>query len=152
MVGQEADPVCVLAVDAGERVVMFDRFRGVLDEVYGEGTWFKIPWLQTPSNMDIRTRPRVISSVTGTGDLQMVNISLRVLSRPDSTQLPWIVRVRSFPLHSHGSFTACAQGRAGQRQLWRASCFHVCALLLPLPCLGVRGQRQMNLQIGHSWV
>lgn len=72
---------------------MFDRFRGVLDEVYGEGTWPMIPWVQNPQLMDIRTRPRVISSVTGTGDLQMVNLSLRVLSRPDKTKLPWIVKV-----------------------------------------------------------
>ena len=73
---------------------MFDRYRGVLDDVYGEGTWFMVPWLQNPQIMDIRTRPRVISSVTGTGDLQMVNLSLRVLSRPDKTALPWIVKAR----------------------------------------------------------
>lgn len=73
---------------------MFDRFRGVLDDVYGEGTWLMVPWLQNPQIMDIRTRPRVISSVTGTGDLQMVNLSLRVLSRPDKTRLPWIVKAR----------------------------------------------------------
>jgi len=71
---------------------MFDRFQGVMDEVYGEGTWIRIPWLQTPHLIDIRTRPRVISSVTGTGDLQMVNISLRVLSRPDNAALPWIFK------------------------------------------------------------
>lgn len=74
---------------------MFDRFRGVLDDVYGEGTWLMVPWLQNPQIMDIRTRPRVISSVTGTGDLQMVNLSLRVLSRPDKTRLPWIVKART---------------------------------------------------------
>jgi prohibitin 1 len=76
---------------------MFDRFRGVLDDVYGEGTHLLVPWLQNPQVMDIRTRPRVISSVTGTGDMQMVNLSLRVLSRPDKTRLPWIVKV-SFEL------------------------------------------------------
>lgn len=82
----------LFTVDGGERAVMFDRFRGVLDEVYGEGTWPMIPWVQKPQMMDIRTRARVISSVTGTGDLQMVNLSLRVLSRPDKTMLPWIVK------------------------------------------------------------
>lgn len=35
-----------------------------------------------------RSRPRKISSPTGSKDLQMVNISLRVLSRPDAVQLP----------------------------------------------------------------
>jgi len=42
--------------------------------------------------MDVRTRPRTISSVTGTQDLQMVNISLRVLSKPDVAALPEIFK------------------------------------------------------------
>jgi prohibitin 1 len=42
--------------------------------------------------MDIRSRPRLISSVTGTKDLQMVNISLRVLSHPQQDKLPDIYR------------------------------------------------------------
>jgi prohibitin 1 len=46
--------------------VIFDRFRGILPEVTGEGTHFRMPWVQTPHIMDIRTRPRTISSVTGT--------------------------------------------------------------------------------------
>jgi hypothetical protein len=45
---------------------VFDRFRGVLEETSGEGTHFRIPWVQTPHIMDIRTRPKTISSVTGT--------------------------------------------------------------------------------------
>lgn len=40
--------------------------------------------------MDIRAKPRSIHSVTGTKDLQMVNISLRVLSRPKEDKLPEI--------------------------------------------------------------
>ena len=35
-----------------------------------------------------RSRPRKITSPTGSKDLQMVNISLRVLSRPDMTMIP----------------------------------------------------------------
>lgn len=46
--------------------MIFDRFRGILMEVEGEGTHFRVPWVQTPHIMDIRTRPRTISSVTGT--------------------------------------------------------------------------------------
>jgi prohibitin 1 len=38
----------------------------VLPEVTGEGTHIRIPWVQTMHVMDIRTRPRSISSVTGT--------------------------------------------------------------------------------------
>ncbi|GAY63962.1 hypothetical protein CUMW_229870 [Citrus unshiu] len=70
-------------VDGGERAVLFDRFRGVIDETIGEGTHFLIPWLQKPFIFDIRTRPHTFSSVSGTKDLQMVNLTLRVLSRPE---------------------------------------------------------------------
>ena len=55
-----------------------------------EGLHFKIPWLQYPIIYDIRSRPRKISSPTGSKDLQMVNIGLRVLSRPDAASIPLI--------------------------------------------------------------
>ncbi|KAJ1628208.1 hypothetical protein T492DRAFT_1019531 [Pavlovales sp. CCMP2436] len=40
--------------------------------------------------MDCRTRPRNISSSTGTKDLQVININLRVLSRPDKEHLSYL--------------------------------------------------------------
>ena len=33
-------------VDGGERAVIFDRFRGVLPKTVGEGTHFRIPFIQ----------------------------------------------------------------------------------------------------------
>lgn len=77
-------------VDGGSRAVMFDRLRGVQSKVAGEGTHFRIPWLQTPHVFDVRIRPRNISSNTGTKDLQVVTINLRVLSRPVEEYLPTI--------------------------------------------------------------
>merc|ERR1719220_468181 len=53
-----------------------------------EGLHFRIPWFQYPIVYDIRSKPRKISSPTGSKDLQMVNISLRVLSRPDALEIP----------------------------------------------------------------
>ncbi|CAI9111526.1 OLC1v1011769C1 [Oldenlandia corymbosa var. corymbosa] len=79
-------------VDGGQRAVIFDRFRGVIDETVGEGTHFRIPWLQTPYIFDIRTRPHAFSSISGTKDLQMVNLTLRVLSRPETGRLPDIFK------------------------------------------------------------
>ncbi|EOD35409.1 putative prohibitin [Emiliania huxleyi CCMP1516] len=76
----------VYDVDGGFRAVMFDRLRG--KTVYGEGTHFRIPWLQTPHTFDIRMQPRNIASTTGTKDLQVVTINLRVLSRPQVEHLP----------------------------------------------------------------
>jgi prohibitin 1 len=77
-------------VDGGERGVIFDRFRGVLSDVSGEGTHMLIPFVQKPIIMDIRSTPRIISSNTGTKDLQTVSISLRVLSHPVEEKLPAI--------------------------------------------------------------
>ena len=69
---------------------MFDRFRGVLPKSVGEGTHFLVPFIQNPTIYDIRTRPKSITSVTGTKDLQQVNLTLRVLHRPDVARLPEI--------------------------------------------------------------
>ncbi|KAG7266380.1 hypothetical protein CRUP_025035, partial [Coryphaenoides rupestris] len=46
------------AVDAGHRAVIFDRFRGVQDEVVGEGTHFLIPWVQKPIILIVAHGPR----------------------------------------------------------------------------------------------
>jgi len=75
-------------VDGGHRAVMFDRFRGVLPSVTGEGTHFMIPWVQKPIVFDIRARPKNVPSITGSKDLQNVNITLRILFRPIPDQLP----------------------------------------------------------------
>ena len=56
------------------------------------GTHIRIPWLETPIIYDVRAKPRNIASLTGTKDLQMVNITCRVLSRPRVDALPQIYR------------------------------------------------------------
>ncbi|CEP21738.1 PHB1 [Cyberlindnera jadinii] len=77
-------------VKGGSRAVIFDRINGVQQQVVGEGTHFLVPWLQKAVVFDVRTRPRNISSNTGTKDLQMVSLTLRVLHRPDVPKLPTI--------------------------------------------------------------
>ena len=56
------------------------------------GTHIKIPWFETPIDYDVRAKPRNVASLTGTKDLQMVNITCRVLSRPRIDALPQIYR------------------------------------------------------------
>ncbi len=56
------------------------------------GTHIKIPWFETPIDYDVRAKPRNVASLTGTKDLQMVNITCRVLSRPRVEALPQIYR------------------------------------------------------------
>lgn len=79
-------------VDGGHRSVVFNRVTGVRDNVYGEGTHFRIPFIDVPIVYDVRAKPRNIQSLTGSRDLQMVTITLRVLSRPDADHLPTIYR------------------------------------------------------------
>merc|ERR1719361_24137 len=75
---------CIFNVEPGYRGIMFDQIRGVLPQQYDEGTHFKIPFIQTPIYFDVRVQPRLIANNrTPTKDLQMVNISVRVLSHPD---------------------------------------------------------------------
>ncbi|RDA90484.1 hypothetical protein CP533_3022 [Ophiocordyceps camponoti-saundersi (nom. inval.)] len=77
-------------VRGGTRAVIFDRMSGVKENVINEGTHFLIPWLQRSIIFDVRTKPRNIATTTGSKDLQMVSLTLRVLHRPVVTALPKI--------------------------------------------------------------
>ncbi|KAH6675816.1 band 7 family-domain-containing protein [Halenospora varia] len=79
-------------VDGGHRAIKYTRVGGVGKEIYSEGTHLKIPWFETPIDYDVRAKPRNVASLTGTKDLQMVNITCRVLSRPRIDALPQIYR------------------------------------------------------------
>ncbi|GAB1218527.1 Prohibitin-2, subunit of the prohibitin complex (Phb1p-Phb2p) [Aspergillus terreus] len=78
--------------DGGHRAIKYSRIGGVKKEIYSEGTHLRIPWVETPIIYDVRAKPRNIASLTGTKDLQMVNITCRVLSRPRVDALPQIYR------------------------------------------------------------
>lgn len=84
-------------VKGGTRAVIFDRLSGVQEKVIDEGTHFLIPWLQRSILYDIRTKPRNISTTTGSKDLQMVSLTLRVLHRPEVQRLPKIYQVLETP-------------------------------------------------------
>ncbi|CAH8824505.1 unnamed protein product [Trichobilharzia szidati] len=89
-------PLVLYNVDGGHRAVIFDRFKGVRTDVRGEGTHFIIPWVQKPIIFDIRSRPRNIPVMTGSKDLQTVNITLRILFRPEPSLLPKIYQNLGF--------------------------------------------------------
>jgi prohibitin 2 len=90
----------VYNVEGGHRAVIYNRFGipgtgiscGIQDRVKEEGTHILIPWLQRAVIFDIRTRPKNVPTLTGSRDLQMVNVNLRVLSKPDAYNLPTIYR------------------------------------------------------------
>lgn len=80
----------IFTVQGGHRAVMFNRITGMKDSVYGEGLNFNIPWFERPIVYDIRTRPCNLQTLTGSKDLQMVTIGVRVLHKPDPFQLVWM--------------------------------------------------------------
>jgi prohibitin 1 len=77
-------------VEGGHRAVLFDRVRGVLPSTISEGTHFLLPWWQRAITFDVRTKPRNIPTTTGSKDMQMISLTLRVLHRPDYEKLPII--------------------------------------------------------------
>ncbi|ETN43349.1 prohibitin-1 [Cyphellophora europaea CBS 101466] len=89
-VGISVGQAALYDVKGGTRAVIFDRLSGVQDKVTNEGTHFLVPWLQKAIIYDVRTKPRNISTTTGSKDLQMVSLTLRVLHRPDVQSLPKI--------------------------------------------------------------
>jgi len=82
----------VYNVEGGHRAVVFNRITGMKPTVYGEGLNFNIPWFERPYIFDIRTRPCNLQTLTGSKDLQMVTIGVRVLHRPNPNMLVWIYR------------------------------------------------------------
>ncbi|XP_051126307.1 prohibitin-1, mitochondrial-like [Andrographis paniculata] len=79
-------------VEGGHRAIVFNRIVGVKEKVYPEGTHIMIPWFERPVIYDVRARPHLVESTSGSRDLQMVKIGLRVLTRPVPDQLPTIYR------------------------------------------------------------
>lgn len=81
---------CLYDVEAGQHAIKFNRVTGLGTEIYSPGTHFVIPWFEWAIIFDTQVKPRTIVSLTGSRDLQMVNISIRTLVRPDKTRLPEI--------------------------------------------------------------
>lgn len=82
----------IFNVEGGHRAIVFNRLYGIKETVYQEGTHLMVPWIDRPVIYDVRARPSLISSTSGSRDLQMVNIGLRVLTRPSPDKLPQLYR------------------------------------------------------------
>ena len=77
-------------VQPGHRAILFSRLSGIKDDIIEPGTHFLIPFLERPIIYDVKKRPRNIQSLTGSQDLQMVTLNVRVLTRPRVSKLPSI--------------------------------------------------------------
>lgn len=81
----------VFVVDGGERALIMNKLSGLQNKVYGEGMHFKIPFIMSIKNFQVRAQPQMIHSQTGTKDLQKASLSLRILYRPIEEKLPEIL-------------------------------------------------------------
>jgi hypothetical protein len=110
--------------------------------VVGEGTHFKLPWLQRPYIYNVRSTPRNIKSITGSRDLQMIDINLRIIYRPQIDKLPEMYRTLGLDYDERFSpllrLPTCCAPTLGL-------CFF--ASPMPHPCLAsLRAQRCVLLQ------
>jgi len=83
----------IYTVQGGHRAIIFNRVTGMKEGTYGEGLNFNIPWFERPIVFDVRTRPVNLQTLTGSKDLQMVTIAIRVLHKPNPNQLVSIYRM-----------------------------------------------------------
>lgn len=81
----------VFVVEPGYRCIIQNNLKGLQTHVYGEGMHFKIPIRDQVKTFEIRTRPTLLSCDTGTKDMQIVNIVMRVLFRPVEQELATIL-------------------------------------------------------------
>jgi prohibitin 1 len=58
--------------------------------VKGPGLHFIVPVLQKPYTFDVRIKAKSVTTETGSKDLQKVELTLRLLYRPDALRLPFI--------------------------------------------------------------
>ncbi|KAG5482085.1 hypothetical protein LSCM1_05804 [Leishmania martiniquensis] len=83
---------CCFVVYPGEACILYNKITGLKNAVYGEGLQGRIIGLDEILRFNVRVRPRTLQTMTGTKDLQMVNVRLRVLFRPMADRLPQIYR------------------------------------------------------------
>lgn len=83
---------CFYSVEAGHKAIVFSRFSGIKPTIYGEGLKFKIPWLEREIMYHVRALNKQFACHTGSKDLQMVDITVGVMYKPNIDKLPDIYR------------------------------------------------------------
>jgi prohibitin 2 len=83
----------VVIVQPGHKGVLYNRIGGLSDTAkLTEGMNFIVPWFQRPIIYNIRVKSQVVNTSSGSKDLQMVQISLRVVYKPDPSNLQTVYR------------------------------------------------------------
>lgn len=79
-------------VQGGYSAVKFNAITGLKETAYGEGAHLAIPYIETPIVMSIRNRPTEVTTSSGSRDLQMISMAVRVLYAPNEKNLHLIYR------------------------------------------------------------
>jgi prohibitin 2 len=82
----------VVVVQPGHLGLVYNRTGGLNEGTLNEGLNFVIPWSQRPVVYDCRIRSQVLNTPSGTKDLQLVAISLRVVFKPNPSEIATIYR------------------------------------------------------------
>lgn len=79
-------------VKPGEKALVFNKVHGLKEHTYSAGWHFMVPWLEHPIIYDVKTTPQKFKSQTGTKDLQLIDIDVTLLYRPDPDNLQTVYR------------------------------------------------------------
>ena len=83
----------VVIIQPGHMGVVYNRIGGLDEKArLQEGLNFVVPFFQRANIYDTRVRSQVVNTSSGSKDLQQVQISLRVLFRPNKDKLPTLYR------------------------------------------------------------
>jgi len=84
-------------IGAGERGILL-QFGAVQDKVFGEGLYFKIPFIQTVVKMDVKMQKDEVPATASSKDLQVVTsrIALNYHLAPESVNKIWQEVGRSY--------------------------------------------------------
>ena len=67
--------------------IKYSKLGGLKDRTYREGYHLLLPWFERPIIFDVRSHPRNFKSKTGSKDLQMVDLTVRILYKPNPDKL-----------------------------------------------------------------
>jgi hypothetical protein len=93
-------------VEGGHRALLFNRLLGVKEEVHMEGMHFMIPWFEMPVIYDIRPKPRMIQSLTGSKGTWPQCARER---RRDGQERRYRLRPLALTSSRDASYSSCAQ-------------------------------------------
>lgn len=77
----------IVIIGAGQRGVVFNNASGVEDRILGEGTHFRVPFLQSVTSISVRTQKTDVKAEAASKDLQTVDTDVVVNWHLDSSKV-----------------------------------------------------------------